>query len=75
VAKQNPELWKQGITLLKQTSLWGEIAESEYYGKKWKKANLSELEIENLIASEVHSRLVGKNSKQVIDSLTKQDGS
>lgn len=35
VKKINPELWNRGIELMKQTSLWQQIAQDENYGKKW----------------------------------------
>ena len=40
VAKRNPELWKRGVELMKQTSLWKEISESNSYGKLWRKKGI-----------------------------------
>lgn len=75
VAKNNPQLWKRGIELMKQTSLWNEIANNPNYGLKWKSMqNMSESRLESLIASEVHSRLVGKEGSTLLDKLAKEKG-
>ena len=52
VAERNPELWKRGVELMKQTSLWKEISESESYGKLWRKKGITGERLDNLIASE-----------------------
>lgn len=74
VAKNNPDLWKRGIDLMKQTSLWNEVENNDNYGKKWKKANINGSKLESLIASEVHSRLVGRNGEQILDKLAQEKG-
>lgn len=75
VAKKNPQLWKRGIELMKQTSLWNEIANNPNYGLKWKSMqNMSESRLESLIASEIHSRLVGKEGSTLLDKLAKEKG-
>ena len=43
---------------MKQTSLWNEVLNDEHYGKQWQSMNLPKEKLENLIASEVHSRIV-----------------
>jgi hypothetical protein len=60
VEKRNPELWNAGVGLMKQISLWNEIANDANYGQKWRNQGISGAQLENLIASEVHSRLVGE---------------
>jgi hypothetical protein len=64
VAKKNPELWKRGVELMKQTSIWDEILNDDNYGKKWSAdESISKSQLEFLVASEVHSRLVGENGE------------
>ena len=36
VAKKHPRLWKRGVELFRQTSLWEQIANDTNYGLKWK---------------------------------------
>ncbi|MBQ9417821.1 MAG: hypothetical protein IJU19_04490 [Bacteroidales bacterium] len=55
VAAKNPELWRRGVELMKQTRLWSQVEQSRDYGQKWK--DLPAERREYLIASEVHSRL------------------
>lgn len=55
-------LWQRGVELMKEANdgkTWNDIANSKDYGKEWEKQGKSDSEIENLIASEVHSRLSG----------------
>ena len=61
IMEQNPQLWEEGKKLLKQHPLWNEIANSKRY------KNLQG--DENLIASEVHSRLVGEKGEAVFTQL------
>lgn len=76
VAKKNPELWKRGVELMKQTSIWDEILNDDNYGKKWSAdESISKSQLEFLVASEVHSRLVGENGEQIIDNISKEKGS
>ena len=72
--KNNASLWTRGVTLMRKTSLWEEIANDENYGRKWKSLNLSQEKIDNLIASEVHARLTGVNGEAILDSLQKEHG-
>lgn len=61
VRKENPELWARGKELLKQTPLWDEVVNDPNY------ANIRENEDE--VASEVHSRLTGKNGAEIIGKM------
>lgn len=75
VAKKNPQLWKRGIEIMKQTPLWNKIANDPNYGLKWKSMkNMSESKLESLIASEVHSRLVGEEGAALLDKLAEEKG-
>lgn len=75
VAKNNPKLWKQGITLMKKISLWQDIENDPNYGQKWKAMKgMTPKKLESLIASEVHARLVGVNGEQILNNLSKQKG-
>ena len=75
VMKKNPELWRRGVELMKQTSLWNEILNDDNYGKKWQSlSNMPQSRLDSLIASEVHSRLVGKEGQQIIEKLSKEKG-
>ena len=71
---KNPELWERGVQLMKQTSLWKTIEEDANYGAKWKNENLSQEELDNRIASEVHARLVGKEGAQILEGIAKEKG-
>lgn len=59
---KNPELWKRGVELMKQTSLWHEVANDPNY------AGLDE----DGIASEVHARLVGSEGMLRLEKLGKK---
>lgn len=77
VAQKNPELWKRGVELMKQLDngkMWKQFAEDENYGKKWAKMNLTQEQFDNMVASEVHARLVGENGAKLLDSIAKQKG-
>ena len=76
VALKNPSLWVRGVELMKQFNggkLWNEIANSEFYGKKW--SNMSDAQREFMIASEVHSRLVGEGGAKLISEIEAKQGS
>lgn len=77
LAKINPALWKKGVELMKKgvPSLWNEVANSEKYGKLWESQNITGEKLENLIASEVHARLIGKHGKTLIEDLAAKKGS
>ena len=71
----NPALWERGKRLLRDSNndvlsnLWNEIAQSEAYGKKWQAQGKTQEEIDNLIASEVHSRLTGESGGELLQHL------
>lgn len=76
VAVKNPSLWIRGVELMKQFNggkLWNEIANSEFYGKKW--SNMSDAQREFMIASEVHARLVGEGGAKLISEIEAKRGS
>lgn len=76
VAVKNPSLWIRGVELMKQFDggkLWNEIANSEFYGKKW--SNMSDAQREFMIASEVHARLVGEGGAKLISEIEAKQGS
>lgn len=76
VALKNPSLWIRGVELMKQFNggkLWNEIANSEFYGKKW--SNMSDAQREFMIASEVHARLVGEGGSKLISEIEAKQGS
>ena len=76
VASKNPSLWIRGVELMKQFNggkLWNEIANSEFYGKKW--SNMSDARREFMIASEVHARLVGEGGAKLISEIEAKQGS
>lgn len=74
VKNSNLELWMKGVELMQATSLWNEIANSEQYGKKWANQRLSREERSDLIASEVHARLVGRDGAQLLRDLAEEQG-
>ncbi len=57
---KNPELWNRGVELMKQTSIWNEVADD---------ANYSGLG-EHGIASEVHSRLAGNQGEELLTKMS-----
>ena len=76
VASKNPSLWIRGVELMKQFNggkLWNEIANSEFYGKKW--SNMSDAQREFMIASEVHARFVGEGGAKLISEIEAEQGS
>lgn len=76
VALKIPSLWIRGVELMKQFNggkLWNEIANSEFYGKKW--SDMSDAQREFMIASEVHARLVGEGGAKLISEIEAKQGS
>jgi N12 class adenine-specific DNA methylase/predicted nucleotidyltransferase len=59
---RNPELWKRGVELMKQTSLWKEVENDPNY------AGLDE----DGIAGEVHARLSGEHGAETLERLSKE---
>ena len=74
VAERNSELWKQGVSLMRQISLWDEIANSENYGKKWVSMGIKGDRLNDLIASEVHSRLTGREGERILNEIAAKKG-
>lgn len=58
----NPELWRRGVELMRQTSVWKEVENDPNY---------SGLD-EDGIASEVHSRLSGDNGEAVLTRMSQE---
>ena len=76
VQRSNPELWKKGVQLMQRgaSSLWNSIANDENYGKRWSANGIEGEKLINLIASEVHSRLVGQKGAEFLDQMAKEKG-
>lgn len=77
VISREPELWKRGVNLMQQFdngSLWNEILNSEQYGKKWQESGITGEQLNNLVASEVHARLVGKNGEALLKEVARKRG-
>ncbi len=62
--KLNPALWEKGKALLKQTPIWNEVINDPNY------ADIKDNE--DLVASEVHSRLVGTKGAERLNQLEKE---
>ena len=60
----NRPLWERGKALMKQLSIWNEVINDPNYSKI--KDN------EDLVASEVHSRLVGKSGEDILNQLEQE---
>ena len=58
--KNNPELWNRGVELMKQTIMWEEVKNDPNY---------SNLQTDNEIASEVHSRLTGADGAERMEQM------
>ena len=74
VQQKNPKLWDRGVELMKQTTLWNEILNSEHYGKAWQQLGISGERLDNLIASEVHARLTGTEGEALLKMLANKKG-
>lgn len=61
--KNNPELWNRGVELMKQTPVWEEVKNDPNY---------SDLKTDDEIASEVHSRLTGKDGSRILEDMAEQ---
>ena len=61
VRRENPELWARGKDLMKETSLWQEVMDDPNY------ADIRD--DEDAVASEVHSRLMGKRGAERMKSM------
>ena len=60
----NPALWEKGKALMKQTPIWDEVINDPYYEDIKND--------EDLVASEVHSRLVGTKGAEKLNQLEKE---
>lgn len=74
VQQKNPKLWNRGVELMKQTTLWNEILNSEHYGKAWQQLGINGERLDNLIASEVHARLTGTKGEALLKELANKKG-
>lgn len=63
--KRNPALWKRGVELMKRTPLWQQIKENPAY------ANIADNE--NLLGSEVHARLAGKDGAAILEQMANDE--
>ncbi len=72
--KRNPELWKRGVELMRQTTLWESISKDVQYGELWKSMGISGERLDNLIASEVHARLTGATGEMLLSKLERKNG-
>lgn len=61
--KNNPELWNRGVELMKQTPVWEEVKNDPNY---------SDLNTDDEIASEVHSRLTGRDGSRILEDMAEQ---
>lgn len=62
----NPELWKKGMSILKDTKLFSEVKSDPNY------ADIADND--NLVLSEVHARICGKLSQEYLERIAKDDG-
>ena len=62
--KKNPELWGRGVELMKQTALWREVTDDPNY------ADIAH--DDNLVASEVHSRLTGEKGEELLSRIANE---
>ena len=60
--QKNPELWKRGVELMKQTSLWKEVENDPNYA--WLN--------EDGIAGEVHARLTGNHGEETLERMSRE---
>lgn len=74
VQQKNSKLWNRGVELMKQTTLWNEILDSEHYGKAWQQLGINGERLDNLIASEVHARLTGTKGEALLKELANKKG-
>ena len=61
VRKENPELWERGKALMKELPLWDEVLNDPAYA-----AIRGD---ENELASEVHSRLTGRDGARILEDV------
>lgn len=69
------KLWKRGVELMKQLPTWKQVENDEQYGLKWKAMKgMTPEKHENLIASEVHSLIVGEKGQALSTQISQQKG-
>lgn len=64
--RTNPELWEKGKTIFKNTKFWEEVKADPNY------ADIADND--DLLLSEVHSRICGKMADKVLSRIAEQDG-
>jgi len=64
--RTNLELWQKGKNIFKETYLWDEVKADPNY------ADISDND--DLILSEVHSRICGKMAEKVLEKILERDG-
>lgn len=64
--RTNPELWEKGKSIFKNTKFWEEVKADPNY------ADIAEND--DLLLSEVHSRICGKMADKVLSRIAEQDG-
>ena len=64
--KTNPELWEKGLNIFKGTHYWEEVKSDPNY------ADISN--DDNLVLSEIHSRICGKMAEKILEKIIEQDG-
>ena len=64
--RTNPELWEKGKDILSKTHLWDEIKNNPDY------ADIADND--DLLASEVHSRICGEIAQKVLEQIAEKDG-
>jgi len=64
--KTNPELWNKGLELFKKTKYWNEVISDPNY------QNIKD--DENLVLSEIHSRICGDIAEKVLNRIAELDG-
>ena len=62
--KLNPELWNRGVELMKQTPMWEEVKNDPNY---------ADLQTDDEIASEVHSRLTGIDGSRILQEMVERN--
>lgn len=62
----NSELWQKGLDIFKDTKLWNEVKQDPNY------ADIAG--DDDLVLSEVHSRITGKLAAQVLERIAQEDG-
>ena len=64
--RTNPELWQKGKDIFKNTHFWNDVKSDPNY------ADIADND--DLILSEVHSRICGKMAEKVLEKILERDG-